>query len=319
MFFSIYKLFTSNNPDYYWLKILLTLVIILSIWMFLKRFDTSKYYEGFTQHEKFLLKKDRDIYDDFYVDIYDQLQKTEERSDFELKAIAANTTLDKNSVVLDVGCGTGHLVNKIQAKDCAAFGIDQSQAMCKTAESKFPEINVRNDDVNNTMVFDKNTFTHILCDNFTVYEFDDKATLFKNFYFWLKPNGYLMLHLANRTKFSPLIPLGSPPLLDNPQKYTKTRIKETYINFLDFIYKAKYTFDDNTTSRVILTETFQDILTKHIRQNELALSMENIEDILVLLKEAGFELSGKTTLESWNGDAQQYLYFFQKVADRNVL
>jgi len=319
MLYSIYKLFTTKNPDYYWFKILLLLIIVLSIWMFLKRFDTSKYYEGFTQQEKFLLKKDGDIYDEFYVEIYDELHKTDERTNFELTAITNNTTLDKNSVVLDVGCGTGHLVNKIQEKDFAVFGIDKSYTMCKYAENKFPDINVRNDDINDTMIFEKNTFTHILCDNFTIYELNDKPTFFKNCYFWLKSNGYLMLHLVNRTKFSPLIPLGSPPLLDNPQKYTKNRIKETYINFIDFVYKAKYDFDDNEQTKVILTETFQDTLTKHIRQNELILSMENIEDILVMIQNAGFELSGKTTLEQWNGDNEQYLYFFQKIADRNVL
>ena len=47
--------------------------------------------------------------------------------------------------------------------------------------------------------------------------------------------------------------------------------------------------------------------------------MENIEDILVILKNFGFELSGKTTMEQWNGDTEQYLYFFQKIAERNVL
>ena len=287
--------------------------------MFLKRFDTSKYYEGFTQPEQFLLKNGNEIYDEFYVEIYDQLHKTNDRVEFELSTIMDNATLNKHSVVLDVGSGTGHLVNKIQNKDCAVFGIDKSLSMCKYAENKFPGINVRNEDINDTMIFDKNTFTHILCDNFTIYEFDDKKTFLKNCYFWLKPNGYLMLHLVNRSKFSPLIPLANPPILDNPQKYTKNRIKETYINFLDFIYKAKYNFDETDKNKVTLTETFQDILTKHIRQNELTLNMENIEDILVILKNFGFELSGKTTMEQWNGDTEQYLYFFQKIAERNVL
>lgn len=319
MFYTIYSLFTTKNPDYFWLKILIILIVVLSLFMFLKRFDTSSYYEGFTQKEKFLLKQNNDIYDDFYVEIYDQLQKTDERTDFELDTIINNTVLDEDSVILDVGCGTGYLVNKLQNKDCTVFGIDKSIAMCKYAEAKFPEINIRNNDINETMIYDKNTFTHIICDNFTIYEFNDKSTFLKNSYFWLKPNGYLILHLVNRDKFSPLIPLGTPPILDNPQKYSKTRIKETNINFLDFRYKATYKMDETGKNKVSLTETFQDVLTKNVRQNELTMMMEKTEDILIMLKHSGFELSGKSTLEKWNGDDQQYLYFFQKIADRNVL
>lgn len=312
MFSSIYSIFTSKNPNNFWFKILIVLIICLSIILISKRFNISPYYEGFVQKEKFVLKTENNIYDDFYVEIYDQLQKTNERIAYEVKKMIEFTEPDENSVFLDVGCGTGHLVNTLQNLEYTVFGIDKSADMIKYAETKFPTININHDDINDTMLYETNTFTHIICDNFTIYELDDKTKFLKNCRNWLVPNGYLILHLVDKKKFNPIIPLGNPVILDNPQKYAKTRITDTFINFIDFNYKGSYDFNNSDKNVVCLKETFTDILTSNVRQNEIKLKMENIDDILKLCSNCGFIVNKKFDMKQCNGDEYQYIYILQE-------
>jgi SAM-dependent methyltransferase len=287
--------------------------------MYLKRFDTTPFHEGFEQGEPFVLKQDGEIYDEFYVDIYDKLQKTNSRTDYELKYIMNVTQPDEDSTILDIGCGTGHLVNKLQIQGFNVFGIEKAMAMFEQSKKLFPETNIRRGDINDAMLYDRNTFSHILCDNFTIYEFEDKLSLLQNCYYWMKPDSYLMLHLVNRGGFSPIVPMGKPLILDNPQNYSKKRITDTFINFIDFTYKSSYNFDKINENLVIVTETFTDVLSGNVRKNEMTLFMENLEDILQMVQSCGFVLANKISMSGWIGDDQQYLYFFQKKIDMNIL
>ena len=105
-----YSLFVSKDPNIYWFRLLIILTIILTIFLLLKNVNTKSYYEGFEQKEKFILKTNNNIYDDFYIDIYDQLQKTNQRTDVEVQLITNSVELN-NSTILDIGCGTGYLLN----------------------------------------------------------------------------------------------------------------------------------------------------------------------------------------------------------------
>ena len=46
------------------------------------RRDLSPYYEGFDQEKPFVYKKDSDAKDDFYSEIYDQLQNSNEQNTY---------------------------------------------------------------------------------------------------------------------------------------------------------------------------------------------------------------------------------------------
>ena len=63
-----------------WLEIVVTLLILLTIVVFINKVDTSRFYEGFTQSRPFTLKMDEEIYDDFYVEIYDEIHNRDELS-----------------------------------------------------------------------------------------------------------------------------------------------------------------------------------------------------------------------------------------------
>ena len=71
----------------------------------------------------------------------------------------------------------------------------------------------------------------------TIYYIKDKKALFKNCFNWLMPGGYLSLHLVNRDKFNPILRSANPLMMVSPQKYAKTRITESIIQFNDFHYK----------------------------------------------------------------------------------
>jgi len=293
-----------------WLNILITLSIIILIIHFFKLFNTKPYFEGFHQNAPFVLKRDNQIYDSFYAMVYDDLYKTETRSDYEYKKIIEMTHPSKKSEFLDVGSGTGHLVNNLNNAGFHAVGIDKSKAMINYSEKKFPDIDTKCGNVIDSMNYDKGVFTHITCMNFTIYHLEDKLTFFKNCYYWLMPNGYLIIHLVNRDKYNPIVPAANPPLLDNPQKYSNKRIKDSKINFIDFEYKNSHDFKSDNDKRVIIKETFTDASTKNIRQNELTLYMENIDEIVNIAKKCGFIPHAQIKLLN---DEYQYIYIFERL------
>jgi len=293
-----------------WLNILISLSIIILIIHFFRLFNTKPYYEGFQQNAPFVLKRDNQIYDSFYAMIYDDLYKTESRCDYEYKKIIEMTQPTEKSEFLDVGSGTGHLVNNLNNAGYHAIGIDKSKAMINYSEKKFPDIDTKCGDVIDSMNYDKGVFTHITCMNFTIYHLEDKLTFFKNCYYWLIPNGYLIMHLVNRSKYNPIVPAANPPLLDNPQKYSNVRIKDSKINFIDFEYQNSHDFKTDNDKRVIIKETFTDASTKNIRQNELTLYMENIDEIVNIAKKCGFIPHAQIKLLN---DEHQYIYIFERL------
>lgn len=313
MFSYIYNVITSTDPSKYWLRLLITLLIVLLCIYFYKGLNTKRFAEGFSQNEKFIMKQNNDIYDDFYVEIYDQLYDTETRSDYEARKIIESTQPSEQSVILDIGCGTGYLVNKLTELGYNAYGLDKSKAMIDIAEEKYPKCNFKCNDMTESLLYDQNTFSHLICTNFTIYHFKDKYAFAQKCYQWLVPNGYLIVHLVDKQKFSPIIPLGKPILLDNPQKYSNFRIKDTEIDFIDFYYKGSYNFDKINSSSVILTETFTDKSTSNVRQNELELYMDNIDVINYIFQKSGFVAHARYDMSECNGDDKQYIYIYEKI------
>ena len=293
-----------------WLQILIILSIILLVIYYLNKNKPFK-TEGFDQQQSFVMKQNNAIYDIFYVEIYDDLQKSSSRTEFEVTKIIELTQPSKtNSVILDIGSGTGHLVNKLNESGYKTFGIDQSKAMVNYSENKFPNNSNKFSvgDINDPMTYERNSFTHITCMNFTIYHLNDKVAFFKNCYFWLIQNGYLILHLVNRDKYDPIVPAGIPSLLENPQKYSKNRIKNTEIDFKDFTYKNMCNFDND--KQVVIKETFTDSLTQNIRQNELTLYMEDIDEIVKIAQHCKFIPISQINMVN---DKNQHIYIFEKI------
>jgi SAM-dependent methyltransferase len=309
------------------LKILLYIAILLIVVISIKYFINKNKipigtYEGFTQDKQFVLKEDNDIYDDFYIEIYDLLNDTMTRTEYDINKIIDTTQLNpETAYVLDVGCGTGCLVNEFTKKGINVKGIDKSLNMINYANSKYPTL-LRNEtqmkpiiyqymEAEDPIIYERCSFSHILCLYMTLYEMKDKMIFLRNAYYGLKPDGYLILHLVkgdvdipDETSFNGFINLGKPKSLDE-EDILKSGIKKLKTNFGGFIYNRDWT--DNYKFK----ESFVDNNTNHIRQNELNWYYEPIDIIMEQSKRCGFSIY-KILPE--NKNIGGFLYFLKKPA-----
>ena len=293
-------------------KILIFISLLLIIVVFFKYVNNKNpnKVEGFQQEQEFLFKKGPEIYDDFYADIYDFLVFNELKNDYEVGMIINQNTPNTKTVVLDVGCGTGHHVAKMaQNNNLEVIGIDVSPSMIKKAKANYPNLNFQLADVLNRDAFQNNMFTHILCLYFTIYYIEDKNQFFNNAMEWLKPGGYLFVHLVDRYKFDPILPPGNPLYIVSPQKYAKDRIMKTKINFNEFIYNSEFKLNE-TSDVAIFDEKFK-FNNGKVRKQEHILYMNNISDIINMAQDAGFVIQAKIDLMKVAYE-YQYIYVFLK-------
>lgn len=309
MFSLLVSIFTSQHPNKYWLQVLILLLFIfVAVYWYNRNYTVKK--EGFSQDSRFSLKINDGIYDDFYVKIYDTLMQPKARSNYEITQIVEKTKPTNQSVFLDIGSGTGDSVHLLNDIGYNAFGVELSNAMVQQSLKKYPDISVKPGDAMEPMLYEPNTFTHILCTGMTIYQMTDKVAFFRNCKSWLMPGGHLVLNLVDRTGFDTIVPCGKPALLKNPQQFAEKRITDTIIDFIDFEYKAGYQFKDN---KATFKETFTDGLTQNVRQNEMTLYMEDTKNIIAAVLGSGFRKVGEKDMADFNGDSKNYLYFFQKV------
>lgn len=293
-------------------KILLFISLLLVLIVFFKYIQTYSLNkkEGFIQEKEFIFKKGPDIYDDFYASIYDHLVFNDVKNDYEVGVILNQDTPNTKSVILDVGCGTGHHVSKLsQNPNIEVLGVDKSQAMINKAKENYPNLNFKIADVLNRDNFQNNMFTHILCLYFTIYYMDNKQQFLNNCMDWLMPGGYLIVHLVDRYKFDPILPPGNPLYVVSPQKYAKERITKTKINFNEFIYNSNFQLNESENLG-IFDEKFK-FNNGKIRKQEHILYMSNISDIINMAQDAGFVIHAKIDLINVAYE-YQYLYVFMK-------
>ena len=225
-------------------KIFFVLAIVVIVIIFVNHGRPQR--EGFEQTKEFTVKKGPMIYDDFYANVYDDLIFNQIKNDYEVGEIVNKTTPDTESLILDIGSGTGHHVKSLVDRGLNAQGIDISPAMVKQAKSTYPDLDYRVADALDTMTFPAGSFTHITCLYFTIYYIEDKRRFFENCMQWLMPGGYLTIHLVDRDNFDPILPAGDPFGVVSPQSYVDKRITSTVVKFNDFDYKSNLSYDQTT-------------------------------------------------------------------------
>jgi len=291
--------------------LLIIVVVFKSANKEIERRSSTSNKEGFIQEQDFLFKKGPDIYDDFYASIYDYLVFNQVKNDYEVGMILNQNSPNTKTIVLDVGCGTGHHVAKFAANPgVEILGIDNSPSMIKKAMENYPDLNFQLTNVLNRDSFGYNTFTHILCLYFTIYYLENKQQFFNNCMEWLKPGGYLIVHLVDKYKFDPILPPGNPLYIVSPQKYAKERITKTKINFDQFIYNSNFKINETSPDIAIFDEKFK-FNDGRVRKQEHVLYMNDLGDIINFAQDAGFIIQGKIDLLKV-GYEYQYLYIFMK-------
>jgi SAM-dependent methyltransferase len=300
---------SAYNKATIWGKVLIFIVLLMLLVLVFKGFD-STVKEGFEQADKLLIKTDNDIYDDFYVGIYDYLVFNNLKDEYEIGEIINKTSPTSKSKILDVGSGTGHHVSSMGAKGLDVLGIDISPSMIEQSKKSYPDYKFQVGDALNAGQFEPDSFTHIMCMYFTLYYFKDKQQFFNNCMKWLMPGGFIIVHLVDREIFDPILPPGNPLLLVSPQRYAKERITSTKVKFTDFAYSADFKLDKaNNTATFI--EKFKNDKDGKVRKNEHTMYMPDTQEIVDEALGAGFILQGQVDLLNCQYE-YQYLYIFVK-------
>lgn len=312
----IYKLFIKT-PFLHKLFYILTIIIITTI--ITSAYNNKNTQEGFKgkynindqelNEKKFITKYGTDLYDDFYVQIYDDLVFSKLKDNFEVTELIKNTNPSKTSYILDIGSGTGHRVKNLSENGYKTIGVDISTAMINQSKKNYPDMKYLQGDCLDSILFQPDLFSHITCLYFTIYYIENKRQFFKNCMMWLKPGGFLAIHLVNRTKFDPVIPAGSPFGIVSPQSYAKQRITSSTVVFDQFEYKSNFELkpEDDIS---YLYETFK-YKNGKVRKNEHKFYMETQKKILGLAREEGFILHSEINMLNCQYE-NQYIYILQK-------
>ena len=296
-------------------KLLLFLCLLLALWLIYLMMNRITPKEGFEQSDRFVLRRNQDMYDDFLARIYDKIYQPKSVNQYVFDAVEKMTQpSQEQSVFLDAGSGTGELVHYISSKGYRyAFGMDRSEDMIAISQEKYPDIQCKVGDLSVPMTYDKHTFTHILMTGNTIYQFADKIQLLRNLYYWLTPHGFLIIHLCDREKFDPIPALGKPILIDALQSLVQERVTDSEITFPDFVYQSSYDFSRVSRDQTVMfQETFTDAKSHHTRKNEMVLYMESLNDIVYMAQYVGFLVHGQMNLLEANQDKHQYIFVLQR-------
>lgn len=309
---TIQKIGKSLYKNSIWFRIIIVLSILFCLVVIYNNNKIKR--EGFGFDKKFDTKSNNSIYDNFYVSVYDDLVYDTVKNEYEIGQIHKHAKLTSKSIILDVGSGTGHHVDKLN-KIGRCIGVDKSKEMVKKSKENYPGINVSQGDVLNSMLFHPNEFTHITCFYFTIYYIENKLLFFQNCMRWLKPGGKLVIHMVDRSKFDPIVPAGDPFVIVSPQKFAKTRIMTSEVVFNNFNYKSEFNPErkqnDYPNDVVMFKETFKDKKNGNVRQNLHKLYMPIQKKILSQAKSAGFIVVERIEMINCQYE-HQYLYILQK-------
>lgn len=299
----------SFNKSTMLAKMVFALAVLLIILMILN--SGSSFKEGFTQTKAYVLKEGDQIFDNFYSNYYDILVSTNIKNDYEIGEIINKTGPDTQSIIVDIGCGTGDHIAQLAKAGFNATGIDKSVDMIEKVKQKYPEEskNFISGDALDTMLLPPESATHILCLYFTLYYIKDKRQFFQNCMHWLMPGGYLAIHLVNRDKFDPILPAGDPLAIISPQRYAKQRIMDTYVEFDKLRYKGMFEIFPNDLA--LYKEIFTNKDTGEVRENHHIFYMPEQKDILNMARDAGFIMIAQIDLIKVGYDFQ-YIYILQK-------
>ena len=229
------------------------------------------------------------LYDNFYVKVYDMLVQGESRTavevDFTLGWMKKIQPDVSKLHVLDIGSGIGGHVEAFVKAGCGDVkGIDRSEAMVLRSRKLYPDNTYIVGDVETPTIFSAGQFNLLTMYYFTIYYMPNKAQILRNLFTWMSPGGALIVHMVNRDKFDPILESASPYMAFSLQKYAKERIRKSTVTFDKFEYTAEFT---NQEHHAQLDETFK-FKDGRIRRNVHTLHMPVMEKLVTDFEEAGF-------------------------------
>lgn len=193
-----------------WIIILIILLFILLILTLLYIYGRSlmNKYEDFDNP----LDAKTDMIDKLYGKLFDKVFDEKSVIISETKSILNFIKLhpvksSDKSFILDCGSGTGKHYQYISSGNTglSVIGLERSNIMADIFNVRNPIGKLIMGDMKNENLFESEKFSYILCLKETLYHnsIKDWNTILSNIYFWLKPGGYLIMHVFDRTKLDP--------------------------------------------------------------------------------------------------------------------
>lgn len=313
-----------------WTKLLIVIILVACLYFghksMMKMLNSSfprgksrSCVEGFQneQLEPYVLKKEDDKFDDFYVSIYDQLFYNDFTVNYELGTISNLIPFDSKDKILDIGSHTGHTIGILQEHDYKnVVGLESSRKMIKESERNYPNSEFVLGKASDSLLFDDSSFDNILCLQKTIYSYRNKQEIFHNAYNWLVPGGHFMVHVVDKEMFDPVLHVAKPFILINPQSVAKKRITKSYVSFEDFTYEGDFQdspiLSKGNNDKCLYKEVFKPRGdSEKVREHETSLWIPPKENIKETAIDSGFVL--KDTIDLiLSRQEYQYIYVFKK-------
>lgn len=103
--------------------------------------------------------------------------------------------IEDNSVILDVGCGTGELAELVKKRGCRIYGVDSSEEAVKKAKNRFIDI-IQNDiETINSLPWEERFDIIILAD--VLEHLKNPLNVLIKLKEYLKDNGKFLISLPN--------------------------------------------------------------------------------------------------------------------------
>lgn len=281
---------------------LILLLIILLIIYFDKH--SLSYYENFNANYK-------DPIDSNYAKIYNIVFDYKPFYENDIKNII-NKTNNKKNFFLDAGCGVGRHFEYLYKK-YPIIGVDKSENLLKYARIRAPTGNFIKADLSNRNLFEGNKFTHILCLSDTLYhnDMDKMDEILGNFYYWLKDDGNLCIHIFKSNKLDP-----GPREFSQYYKDEKNN-KHALTYFNNFAHDSHCKILDDMRVKYI-----EKIITKNNKiknKSNILFIPKNKNVIINKIENCGFKLMDIINLKNVYIDDFD-LYIFKKIKyDNNII
>ena len=266
-----------------------------------------------------VITNNKEIFDEFYSEIYDHLFPSQIRVPFEVKDIETNAIIPyKNSSkvpikILDIGSGIGSHLDILSRHKYDVYGLDSSYHMIERSKKlyKLPSSRLKYGNAYQYQLYPLNSFTHILCLYFTIYYMDNIDTFLKNIKRWLPNDGYFVVHLVDRKMFDPILDKASPFPGFSKQKYVKKRDMRSKLEFNNFSYESIFNLNEKE-NKATFTELITNTKKKYKRKNVHNLNMPSLKDMEKKIKSYKFTFVHRTHLLSCDYE-YQYLYYFKNI------
>ena len=278
--------------DYKRLLIILLIIIILSC--IFKKYNNIESFEDYSVNLNNV--------DEIYAKLYNIVFNEKLILDYDVDKI--KKTLTKESVILDAGTGTGKYFEYF-FKNYKIVGVDLSKELLKYAKIRCPIGDFMIGNLKNSELYPSKKFSHVLCLLDTMYHNDYKsqAIILENFHKWLKPDGYLFLHVFNYKK-----------LIPSPRNYS-TLYLDDYKNVHAYTEFDKFNHDGyfiRKNDYVIYREKFKMNNNNNVRFQNTKLYIPKIKDKIVKQSmEAGFEVKNIYKMNFYD-DTDLELYLLKK-------